>query len=315
MGNQEQVLVHFSSSEPFIESHMGLCPDQDNNPVLPAAGCSSLFVPWSRTGAGSRLTTFTTETSFYDQKLILSTLLLCGLANAAPTSTLDAVLERGVLRVGFDAGYQPFEMTNKQGQYIGFDVDLAKMVAKEMGVKVEFVNTAWDGIIPALLTDKFDVIMGGMTVTPQRNLRVNFADPYIVVGQTIVFRKDKAGEIKSFQDLNDPKYKIAVKPGTTGEQAVKRMIPKATLLQFETQDDAKLEVINGKVDAFAHDPPYNAIFASQNQGAVVHLDKLFTFEPLAGPSARGSGHPQLVQQLPAPDQGRRQLRPSLQEVV
>ena len=84
----------------------------------------------------------------YDQKLILSTLLLCGLANAAPTSTLDAVLERGVLRVGFDAGYQPFEMTNKQGQYIGFDVDLAKMVAKEMGVKVEFVNTAWDGIIP-----------------------------------------------------------------------------------------------------------------------------------------------------------------------
>lgn len=76
------------------------------------------------------------------KKLILSTLLLCGLANAAPTSTLDAVLERGVLRVGFDAGYQPFEMTNKQGQYIGFDVDLAKMVAKEMGVKVEFVNTA-----------------------------------------------------------------------------------------------------------------------------------------------------------------------------
>ena len=96
------------------------------------------------------------------KKLILSTLLLCGLANAAPSSTLDAVLERGVLRVGFDAGYQPFEMTNKQGQYIGFDVDLAKMVAKEMGVKVEFVNTAWDGIIPALLTDKFDVIMGGI---------------------------------------------------------------------------------------------------------------------------------------------------------
>jgi polar amino acid transport system substrate-binding protein len=117
---------------------------------------------------------------------------------------LDAVLERGVLRVGFDAGYQPFEMTNKQGQYIGFDVDLAKMVAKEMGVKVEFVNTAWDGIIPALLTDKFDVIMGGMTVTPQRNLRVNFADPYIVVGQTIVLRKDKAGEIKSFRTSTIP---------------------------------------------------------------------------------------------------------------
>ena len=99
--------------------------------------------------------------------------------------------------------------------------------------------------------------------------------------------KDKAGEIKSFQDLNDPKYKIAVKLGTTGEQAVKRMIPKATLLQFETQDDAKLEVINGKVDAFVYDLPYNAIFASQNTGAVVHLDKPFTFEPLAWAIRKG----------------------------
>ncbi len=97
-----------------------------------------------------------------------------------------------MLQVGFDAGYQPFEMTNKQGQYIGFDVDLAKMVAKEMGVKVEFVSTAWDGIIPALLTDKFDVIMGGMTVTPSATC-ASTADPYIVVGQTIVLRKDKAG--------------------------------------------------------------------------------------------------------------------------
>ncbi|MFM4702697.1 transporter substrate-binding domain-containing protein [Aeromonas bivalvium] len=224
------------------------------------------------------------------KKLILSTLLACGLANAAPTaapSTLDAILDRGVLRVGFDAGYQPFEMTNKQGKYIGFDVDLAKMVAKEMGVKVEFVNTAWDGIIPALLTDKFDVIMGGMTVTPQRNLRVNFADPYIVVGQTIVLRKELAGAIKSYQDLNDPKYKIAVKLGTTGEQAVKRMIPKATLLQYETQDDAKLEVVNGKVDAFIYDLPYNAIFASENKAAVVHLASPFTFEPLAWAIRKG----------------------------
>ena len=221
----------------------------------------------------------------YDQKLILSTLLLCGLANAAPTSTLDAVLERGVLRVGFDAGYQPFEMTNKQGQYIGFDVDLAKMVAKEMGVKVEFVNTAWDGIIPAL-DRQVRRHHGRHDRHPQRNLRVN-CRPYIVVGQTIVLRKDKAGEIKSFTDLNDPKYKIAVKLGTTGEQAVKRLIPKATLLQFETQDDAKLEVINGKVDAFVYDLPYNAIFATQNKGAVVHLDKPFTFEPLAWAIRKG----------------------------
>ena len=94
------------------------------------------------------------------------------------------------------------------------------------------------------------------------------------------------------------------------------MIPKATLLQFETQDDAKLEVINGKVDAFVYDLPYNAIFASQNQGAVVHPGQTVHLR------AAGLGHPQgdqdtlnWLEQLPAPDQGRRQLRPSLQEVV
>ena len=212
------------------------------------------------------------------KKILISFLLCCGVAQAG---TLDDILKAGVLRVGFDAGYQPFEMTAKDGKYIGFDVDMAKMMAKDMGVKVEFVNTAWDGIIPALLTKKFDVIMGGMTITPQRNLRVNFSDPYIVVGQTILLRKALAGTIKSYSDLNDPKFKVAVKLGTTGEEAVKRLIPKATLVQFETEEDGKLDVINGKSDAFVYDLPYNAIVAAQNNGNLVHLEKPFTFEPLA----------------------------------
>ena len=75
-----------------------------------------------------------------------------------------------MLRVGFDAGYQPFEMTNKQGQYIGFDVDLAKMVAKEMGVKVKFLNYDWDGLIPALLSKKADMLAADMTPTLKRAL-------------------------------------------------------------------------------------------------------------------------------------------------
>ena len=196
-------------------------------------------------------------------------------------STLDDILERGTLRVGFDAGYQPFEMVNKKGEYIGFDVDFAKQMAKAMGVKVEFVNTAWDGIIPALLTEKFDIIMGGMTVTAQRNLRVNFADPYIVIGQSVVMRKELANEVKKPRDLNNSKYKLAVKLGTTGHEAAKRFFPKAEIFEFETQDDAKLEVLNGKLDAFIYDLPYNSIFASQNEGKVASIKEPFTYEPLA----------------------------------
>ncbi|PVZ70585.1 transporter substrate-binding domain-containing protein [Pelagibaculum spongiae] len=215
------------------------------------------------------------------KKLLIAFLAIFSLNGPAFAGTLDDILDRGTIRVGFDAGYQPFEMVNKKGEYIGFDIDFAKQLAKAMGVKVEFVNTAWDGIIPALLTKKFDIIMGGMTVTSQRNLRVNFADPYIIIGQTIVMRKELAGTIKKPRDLNKPQYKLAVKLGTTGHEAAKRYFPKAQIFEFETQDDAKLEVLNGKVDAFVYDLPYNSIFASQNEGRVAFIAEPFTYEPLA----------------------------------
>ena len=101
-------------------------------------------------------------------------------AMAADTSTLEQVLNSGKLRVCFDAGYMPFEMKSKDGRFIGFDIDIAKHMARSIGVKYEPVNTAWDGIIPALQTNKCDIIMGGMTITPERNLKVNFSQPYIV---------------------------------------------------------------------------------------------------------------------------------------
>ncbi|MDJ0912920.1 MAG: transporter substrate-binding domain-containing protein, partial [Desulfobacterales bacterium] len=98
----------------------------------------------------------------------------------AKKSTIQKILSRGELRVGFESGYVPFEMTNKKGEFIGFDMDYGRRLAKAMGVKFVPVNTAWDGIIPALVTDKFDIIMGGMTITQERNLKISFADPYIV---------------------------------------------------------------------------------------------------------------------------------------
>jgi polar amino acid transport system substrate-binding protein len=101
----------------------------------------------------------------------------------AKKSTVEQILARGELRVGFESGYVPFEMTDKKGNFIGFDMDFGRHLAKSMGVKFVPVNTAWDGIIPSLMTNKFDIIMGGMTITQERNLKVNFADPYIVVAR------------------------------------------------------------------------------------------------------------------------------------
>ena len=197
-------------------------------------------------------------------------------------STLEGILQRGELRVGFESGYMPFEMTDKKGNFVGFDIDVAKEMAKAMGVKFVPVNTAWDGIIPALTTKKFDIIMSGMTITQERNLKINFADPYIIVGQTILLAKKHRGNVNSYKDLNNKKYTVTSKLGTTGEQAVKRLIPKANYKSFETEPEAALEVVNGKADAFVYDLPYCVVFnAQQGKGKLVFLDKPFTFEPLA----------------------------------
>jgi polar amino acid transport system substrate-binding protein len=220
--------------------------------------------------------------------LVIAAMVMVGVSayaadiELAKKSTLEDILKRGELRVGFEAGYMPFEMTDKNGTFVGFDVDVAKEMAKAMGVKFVPVNTQWDGIIPSLITNKFDIIMSGMTVTQERNLKINFADPYIIIGQTILINKKHEGKVKSYKDLNDPKYVVTSKLGTTGEEASKRMIPKCTYKSFETETEAALEVVNGKADAYVYDKPNCVVFmAQQGAGKLVFLDEPFTYEPLA----------------------------------
>jgi polar amino acid transport system substrate-binding protein len=202
--------------------------------------------------------------------------------------TLAEIQKRGKLRIGMEPGYMPFELTNKKGEIIGFDADIAKRMAKAMNVELELVSTAWDGIIPALITGKFDIIMSGMTLTQERNLTVNFAEPYILIGQSVLLKKELADKVKSYKDLNDPKYTVASKLGTTGEQATKKMIPNAKYISYETEQEGVMELVNGKVDAFIYDLPFNTVALSQKgQGKIVHLAEPFTKEPLAWAVRKG----------------------------
>jgi len=203
-------------------------------------------------------------------------------------STLNKIVQRGELRVGMEPGYMPFEMKDKKGRIIGYDVDIAKNMAKAMGVKLKLIPTSWDAIIAGLLTNKYDIIMSGMTITQQRNLKVNFADPYVVVGQTILLRKDLAGKIKTAKDLDKPEYSVVTKLGVTGEVATRKFFKKAKILTFETESDAATEVLNGRVDAMVYDQPYNVLFmAGKGKGNLVHLDTPLTYEPLGWAIRKG----------------------------
>ena len=123
------------------------------------------------------------------------------LASAACADVLDDVKKRGEIVIGTEAAYQPYEYF-KDGQIIGYDVDLADIFfAKNLGVKVKLVDTAWNGIIPALLAKKFDIIFSGMTITGERAQRVNFSMPYAEATNVILVRIDD-DSIKSAEDLN-----------------------------------------------------------------------------------------------------------------
>ena len=196
-------------------------------------------------------------------------------------STIEQIKKRGVLKVGMDI-FQPWAMKDKNGKLIGFEIDVATRLAEDIGVKVEFLPTAWSGIIPALLTSKFDVIIGGMGITPKRALQVNFSQPYEFSGMGIVAHKKVAAGFSSLADFNKPEVQIAVKLGTTAAAAAKKFLPKAKLRMFDTEPQAYQELRNGNVHAVignAPRPAYEAVDYSET--LFLPVKGTFTKEPIA----------------------------------
>jgi polar amino acid transport system substrate-binding protein len=169
-------------------------------------------------------------------------------------SVIEEVKKRGVLRIGLST-FVPWSMRDKKGDLIGFEIDVANKVAEDMGVKAEFVPTAWDGIIPALLAGKFDVIISGMSITPQRNLTVNFTIPYAHSGQQMTASKKLAGGFKSPDQFNDPAVTITCRRGTSTCVAAQKVFPKATLRQFDDEAQTLQEVLNGNAYAVITSAP------------------------------------------------------------
>ncbi len=195
-------------------------------------------------------------------------------------STLEQVLQRGVLRVGMDT-FVPWAMKSKTGDFVGFEIDVARQLAEDMGVKVEFVPTKWAGIIPALLTGKFDVIIGGMGIRPQRALKVNFTIPYDFSGMSIVAHKQKAAGFSSLEDFNKPEVELAVKLGTTAVMAAKQYLPNAKLRLFEDEAQAYQELRNGNVHAVVGSAPRPAFEAVTYADTLfLPMQETFTKEPI-----------------------------------
>ncbi len=186
----------------------------------------------------------------------------------AGEAMLEQVMKRGALRAGMST-FVPWAMQDKSGNFIGFEIDVANRLARDMGVKAEFIPTKWSGIIPALLTGKFDIIIGGMGIRPERNLKVNFSIPYDYTGMSIVAHRKLAAGFRKLDDFNSPAVSIASRTGTTAAAAAKRFMPKATLRLFDDESQAFQELLLGRVYAVVASAPLPAY------QAIAHPDRLF----------------------------------------
>jgi polar amino acid transport system substrate-binding protein len=177
------------------------------------------------------------------------------------------IQKRGTLKVGMST-FVPWAMRDKQGGLIGFEIDVATKLAADMGVEVEFVPTAWSGIIPSLLAKKFDVIIGGMSITAQRNLTVNFTTPYAHSGQMMAANTKLAGNYTTIADYNQASVTIACRRGATPCKAAQKLFPKSTLRQFDDDAQAFQEVVNGNAHAMISSAPKPRFWSEAYQNEV-----------------------------------------------
>lgn len=169
-------------------------------------------------------------------------------------SGLEQVISKNRLRVGFST-FVPWAMKNKKGEFVGFEIDVANKLAADMGVEIDFVPTKWSGIIPALLTGKFDVLIGGMGITPERNLKVNFTEPYEFSGMSMVASSKLPGK-SDIAAFDQSKITIVARIGTTAAAAAKKYLPNADLRLFDDEGQALQEVLNGRAMAMVASQPF-----------------------------------------------------------
>jgi polar amino acid transport system substrate-binding protein len=193
----------------------------------------------------------------------------------AAGSVIDEIKARGVLRSGLST-FVPWAMRDKQGALIGYELDVGKKLATDLGVKHEPMPTAWDGIIPALLAGNFDMIIGGMTVTPARAETVDFTEAYSFTGIHMVASRKTAPGLTSVDAFNRPDFTLVARRGTNAVTVIQERLPKATLRQFDDDAQALQELLNGNAMAWVTSTPKPSFAAIDNPAALyLPVEKAF----------------------------------------
>jgi polar amino acid transport system substrate-binding protein len=220
------------------------------------------------------------------KKTALSLVFLCFLtivfaAGVSAGEVMDRIIKNGELVVGTSASQPPMSATSKAGQIIGVDADLSRSIAEAMGVKVKFVTMPFNQLLPALEKGKVDMVISGMTMTPQRNLKVAFVGPYFVSGKGILTKAENIANVKDAGGFNKPTITLAALKGSTSEKFIKKFAPEAKRVTTASYDEAIEQLAQNKIDGLIADYPFCAVaaFRYADKGLRAGESKL-TFEPL-----------------------------------
>jgi polar amino acid transport system substrate-binding protein len=175
-------------------------------------------------------------------------------ASTGIAGTLQDVLSRGNLRVGVTLA-EPWALRNDSGDLEGFEVDVARKLAADMGVDVTLLRYDNGAIIRALEAGEIDLIAAGLTVTPERALHVNFSNPYATGGIGIASNIETTAEVGTLEELNAPEYTVATVADSVAENLAQRILPRATQRSFRSEIDASEALVNGEVDVYLEQEP------------------------------------------------------------
>ena len=166
---------------------------------------------------------------------------------------LDKIKRRGSLIVGMEIGYYPFEYIDAKGNPVGFDVDLARLIAEHLKVKLEIMDLEWKRLIPALEAGRIDCILSAVTNTPERARKVGFTDPYFETGLCVLLSKKRAPGIRDVKELDSGDRIITVVSQTDGALAAEKFFSKAQIKRLPREADGVRAVVGGRADAFVQD--------------------------------------------------------------
>ncbi len=176
------------------------------------------------------------------------------------------------LRVGTECTYHPFNFRDANGDLQGYDIDVAKAVGELIGAKIEFVCQKWDGMIPSLLANKFDLIVASMSITDKRKQKIDFSDPYRVsIGQFIAAKSKNLDLFNADGSVNQAGFeglRVGLQRATTYDNWIQAKAPNAEIVRYDSTEALYLDLKNGRVDAIMTNPMKAYLkFLSKEDGA------------------------------------------------